>query len=116
MKKTLLFAAIILALLISCNQKYKDEPKIIFAPKSSTEELLKQGMENSLENIKNSEGVYENHLLLKSKKTSDKYKDIFDSCNKKLKEVVKIEYSQEQINKNTNMFVNFLRAKGGVRR
>ena len=67
MKKTLLFAAIILALLISCNQKYKDEPKIIFAPKSSTEELLKQGMENSLENIKNSEGVYENHLLLINK-------------------------------------------------
>ena len=67
MKKTLLFAAIILALLISCNQKYKDEPKIIFAPKSSTEELLKQEMENSLENIKNSEGVYENHLLIINK-------------------------------------------------
>lgn len=60
--------------------------------------------------------INENHLLLKSKKTADKYKDIFDSCNKKLKEVVRVEYSQEQIDKNTNMFVNFLRAKGGVRR
>lgn len=67
MKKSLLIATVISMLLISCKNNHNDEKKIIFSPKSSTIELLKQGMENSLENIKNSEGVYENHLLLINK-------------------------------------------------
>ena len=67
MKKSLLIATVISMLLISCKNNHNDEQKIIFSPKSSTIELLKQGMENSLENIKNSEGVYENHLLLINK-------------------------------------------------
>ena len=67
MKKSLLITTIVSILLMSCKNYHNDEQKIIFSPKSSTIELLKQGMENSLENIKNSEGVYENHLLLINK-------------------------------------------------
>lgn len=67
MKKSLLITTVISILLMSCKNYHTDEQKIIFSPKSSTIELLKQGMENSLENIKNSEGVYENHLLLINK-------------------------------------------------
>lgn len=60
--------------------------------------------------------IQENNLLLKSKKTADKYNEIYKNCSKELKEVIRTEYTKEQLNKNTDVFIQFLKAKGGVRR
>ncbi len=67
MIKKILLTVVISAFLISCKQDQSAESKPVFEPKSSTIELLKQGMENSLEDIKHSNGFYYNHMLLLNK-------------------------------------------------